>query len=119
MGCGSSKHEDPSAFTGIVPGAGADGALRGWLASTGIKEQFLQQVLATCNEQMIGSVDDFHSLRAANKLGTIFPAVVAHYIELGLDAVPGSNCPEASAETLERLQRFTANTQFFKFGNTV
>jgi hypothetical protein len=46
---------------------------------------------------MIGSVDDLMNLRASSKLDDLFPAIIAHYIGRGLDAVPGADT--AAVET--------------------
>ena len=60
-------------------------SLEAWLGSKGgISPKFLPAVLATCEDEMIGSVSNLETLAAAGMLGSVFKPVVAASIEAAL-----------------------------------
>lgn len=59
--------------------------LRAWLqAEAGVGAQFLDKVMLTCEEEMIGSVDNLRTLGEAGMLVDVFKPVIAASIEAAL-----------------------------------
>jgi len=64
--------------------------LRSWLETeAGVSAQFLDKVVATCDEEMIGSVENLRTLGEAGMLISIFKPVIAASIESALQAGGG------------------------------
>jgi ferredoxin len=100
--------------------------LRAWLqAEAGVSAQFLDKVMATCEEEMIGSVDNLRTLGEAGMLGEVFKPVIAASIEAALQGASsgrggGAVAPLNGAATLngavalplpEVKRRLRANSQ--------
>ena len=66
-----------------------------WLVErAGVSPKFLGAVLATCDEQMIGTVDNLAMLQSGGQLGSVFKPVIAASIE---SALSGGGAPAAAA----------------------
>lgn len=52
-----------------------------WLQKAGVSDRFLPAVLATCDENMVGSVENLVTLHRHGMLGSVFKPVVAASIE--------------------------------------
>ena len=62
-----------------------------WLVdSAGVSPKFIDDVMATCDEQMLGSVENLATLQKAGMLGSIFKPVIAASIE---QALGGGSAP--------------------------
>ena len=68
-----------------------------WLVErAGVSPKFLGAVLATCDEQMIGTVDNLAMLQSGGQLGSVFKPVIAASIESALSG-GGAPAPAVSA----------------------
>ena len=66
-----------------------------WLVErAGVSPKFLGAVLATCDEQMIGTVDNLQMLQSGGQLGSVFKPVIAASIE---SALSGGGAPVSAA----------------------
>ena len=71
-----------------------------WLVErAGVSPKFLGAVLATCDEQMIGTVDNLAMLQSGGQLGSVFKPVIAASIE---SALSGGGAPAAAAAAWTR-----------------
>ena len=70
-----------------------------WLVErAGVSPKFLDAVLATCDEQMIGTVDNLAMLQSGGQLGSVFKPVIAASIERALSGgAPAAAVGAASA----------------------
>ena len=70
-----------------------------WLVErAGVSPKFLDAVLATCDEQMIGTVDNLSMLQSGGQLGSVFKPVIAASIERALSGgAPAAAVGAASA----------------------
>ena len=68
-----------------------------WLVErAGVSPKFLDAILATCDEQMIGTVDNLAMLQSGGQLGSVFKPVIASSIESALSSGSGSGGGGAS-----------------------
>ena len=95
--------------------------LEAWLASkAGVSAKFVPSVLATCDEQMVGSVENLRTLQEAGLLATVFKPVIAASIEralagggaaaapAGAPAAAGAGATTTTAMTLPEVKRLLA-----------
>uniref|UniRef100_A0A7S0NQX4 SAP domain-containing protein n=1 Tax=Calcidiscus leptoporus TaxID=127549 RepID=A0A7S0NQX4_9EUKA len=78
-----------------------------WLETrAGVNTKFMEKVLATCDEEMIGSVGNLHTMQQSGLLTAVFKPVIAASIEEALltgaelQAVPVLTASGADAQTV-------------------
>lgn len=94
--------------------SGSD-SLDSWLQNKAmVSDKFLGAVLATCEEEMIGSVENLETLSKAGLLGSVFKPVVAASIEAALSgsgAAMATSAPAAALPLAEVRRQLMLNGQ--------